>query len=190
MFTLPALLGVLSAILLLSGIDDFIPVLSCLLHRIFSPNKQPPSSHHNPDLSERHIAIFVPCWMEYAVIANMVRHNLSVIKYRNFDIFLGVYPNDEKTSAVAEELSRSYRNVHVAVCTRPGPTSKADCLNNIFRRMTEVEEELRCYFDTVVLHDAEDLIHPDALATVNRERARYAMVQIPVLPLPTPFAEF
>jgi adsorption protein B len=128
--------------------------------------------------------------MEYGVIANMVRHNLSVIKYRNFDIFLGVYPNDEKTSAVAEELSRCYRNVHVAVCARPGPTSKADCLNNIFARMMSVEAERDCYFDTVVLHDAEDLVHPDALATINRERARHAMVQIPVLPLPTRFTEF
>jgi adsorption protein B len=188
--TLPALLGLLSAILLLSGIDDFIPVLSCLFHRLFGLNKRPPASHQNPDVSERRIAIFVPCWMEYGVIANMVRHNLSVIKYRNFDIFLGVYPNDEKTSAVAQELSRSYRNVHVAVCARPGPTSKADCLNNIFRRMVEIEGERDCYFDTVVLHDAEDLVHPDALATINRKRETHAMVQIPVLPLPTPFTKF
>jgi adsorption protein B len=187
---LPVLLGLLAAILLFSGIDDFIPVLICLAHRLFGPKAPRITGSENPDLSERRIAIFVPCWMEYGVIANMVRHNLSVIKYRNFDIFLGVYPNDEKTSAVADELSRSYRNVHVAVCARPGPTSKADCLNNIFGRMMVVEAERNCYFDTVVLHDAEDLVHPDALGTINRERARHAMVQIPVLPLPTRFTEF
>jgi len=187
---LPILLGLLAAVLLFSGIDDFIPVLFCVVHRISGAKKQRTPESDSAEPAERRIAVFVPCWMEYGVIANMVRHNLSVIKYRNFDIFLGVYPNDEKTSAVAEELSRSYRNVHVAVCARSGPTSKADCLNNIFRRMTEVEEEIGCYFDTVVLHDAEDLIHPDALATVNRERELYAMVQIPVLPLPTPFAAF
>src|SRR5436305_4828296 len=128
----------------------------CLLHRLFGRTTQEAISPENPELPERRIAIFVPCWMEYGVIANMVRHNLSVIKYRNFDIFLGVYPNDEKTSAVVEELSRSYRNVHVAVCARPGPTSKADCLNNIFGRMVELEAERDCRFDTVVLHDAED----------------------------------
>ena len=190
MSILPVLLGLLAAVLLFSGIDDFIPVLICFLHRVRGRRKEGRSSSGSPDLPERRIAIFVPCWMEYGVIANMVRHNLSVIKYRNFDFFLGVYPNDEKTSTVATELSRSYRNVHVAVCARPGPTSKADCLNNIFRRMVEVERELDCYFDTVVLHDAEDLVHPDALATINRERERYAMVQVPVLPLPTPFTEF
>lgn len=186
----PALLGCLAAILLFSGIDDFIPVLTCFLQRFSGSAKKAAPVVGNADLPERRIAIFVPCWMEYGVIANMVRHNLSVIKYRNFDIFLGVYPNDEKTSAVAGELSRSYRNVHVGVCARPGPTSKADCLNNIFRRMMEIEGERDCYFDTVVLHDAEDLVHPDALATINRERTTHAMVQIPVLPLPTPFTEF
>jgi adsorption protein B len=187
---LPALLGLLAALLLLSGIDDFIPVVMCLAHRIFGFSQPKKTPNHHPERPERRIAIFVPCWMEYSVIANMVRHNLSVIKYRNYDFFLGVYPNDEKTSAVAEELSRSYRNVHVAVCARPGPTSKADCLNNIFRRMVQIEGERGCHFDTVVLHDAEDLVHPDALATINRERAVHAMVQIPVLPLPTPFTEF
>lgn len=187
---LPALLGLLAALLLFTGIDDFIPVLICLARRIFGLKRRADTRIENAERFERHIAIFVPCWMEYGVIANMVRHNLSVIKYRNYDIFLGVYPNDDKTSAVAEELSRSYRNVHVAVCARPGPTSKADCLNNIFRRMVRLEGERGCHFDTVVLHDAEDLVHPDALATINRERTDYAMVQIPVLPLPTPFTAF
>jgi len=52
------------------------------------------------------------------------------------------------------------------------------------------EEEHGVYFDTVVLHDAEDLIHPEALGLINRARATYAVVQIPVLPLTTPVHEF
>jgi adsorption protein B len=40
-----------------------------------------------------------------------------------------------------------------------------------------------------VLHDAEDLIHPQAFRVINRERAHYEMVQIPVLPLPTGFSD-
>ena len=44
-------------------------------------------------------------------------------------------------------------------------------------------------FDTIVLHDAEDMIHPEALALIDRERADYAMVQVPVLPLPTKLNE-
>jgi adsorption protein B len=51
------------------------------------------------------------------------------------------------------------------------------------------EKRNRVYFKTVVLHDAEDLIHPDAFSLINRERVSYGMVQVPVLPLPTPVFE-
>ncbi|HMF74851.1 MAG TPA: glycosyltransferase, partial [Bryobacteraceae bacterium] len=107
----------------------------------------------------------------------------------NFDFFLGVYPNDLPTVSAATQLSEGFPNVHVAACPHPGPTSKADCLNWIYRRMQQFEQQQGAYFDTVVLHDAEDMIHPQALALIDRERAEYAMVQVPVLPLPTPFRE-
>src|SRR4051794_26559349 len=185
------LLGTLATLLLISGIDDFVPVLLCARDWLRRACKRlPEETELDAPASERRIAIFVPCWREYAVIANMVRHNLAVIQYGNFDFFLGVYPNDQATSAVAEDLSRTYRNVHVAVCVNPGPTSKADCLNSIYSRMELFEMESHCYFDTVVLHDAEDLIHPEALGAINAARQHYAMVQIPVLPLPTPLGEF
>jgi hypothetical protein len=139
---------------------------------------------------ELRIAVYVPCWRESAVIGNMVRHNLATVKYSNFDIFLGVYPNDEPTIDAVTELSRTFRNVHVAVCPHPGPTSKADCLNWIYHRMASVEQAAGGQrFDTIVLHDAEDVIHPEALDVINRARARYSMVQIPVLPLPTPLSD-
>ena len=139
---------------------------------------------------ERRIAIFVPCWKESGVIGNMIRHNLAAICYSNFDFFIGAYPNDESTVTAAGHLAESYRNVHVAACPHPGPTSKADCLNWIYQRMLLYEEEHGVSFDTVVLHDAEDLIHPEALGLINRARASYAMVQVPVLPLTTPVQEF
>ena len=43
-------------------------------------------------------------------------------------------------------------------------------------------------FRIVVMHDAEDLIHPDSLRLINWFSRRYAMVQVPVLPLPTAVA--
>ncbi len=185
----PWILGTLAIALLVSGIDDLIPVLICVFHRIFRQGPAPEASPQHAVSGERRIAIFVPCWKEFAVIGNMVRHNISVIGYRNFDVFLGVYPNDEPTVEAARELAATFRNVHVAPCPHPGPTSKADCLNWIYQRMLQWELEQNVHFDTVVLHDAEDLIHPDALHLINRERAKHAMVQIPVLPLPTPFRE-
>lgn len=186
----PSVLAFLGIILILSGVDDLIPVLICVWQH-FTNRK----AADNPTLGEllkeeRRIAIFVPCWKESEVIGNMVRHNLAAICYRNFDFFLGVYPNDESTLNVVEQLAVAYRNVHAAACPHPGPTSKADCLNWIYQRMLLYEEEHRVYFDTVVLHDAEDLIHPEALSFIDRVRAAYAMVQIPVLPLATAVREF
>ncbi len=180
--------GCLAVLLLLSGIDDLIPVALCAFHH-FSKKALPSSTLRAIDQPPRRIAIFVPCWKESSVIGNMVRHNISAIRYSNFDFFLGVYPNDQATVVAAERLSQGFPNVHVAACPHPGPTSKADCLNWIYRRMQQFEEQRGAYFDTVVLHDAEDIIHPDALALIDRERAVYAMVQVPVLPLSTPFRE-
>ncbi|MGA8028511.1 MAG: glycosyl transferase family protein [Bryobacteraceae bacterium] len=186
----PYALAGLATILLFSGLDDFVPLLICLFHRFSARTPSAPFSLGEFLKQERRIAIFVPCWKESEVIANMVRHNLAAIRYRNFDFFLGAYPNDEATCVAVQHLEGVFRNVHMAACPHPGPTSKADCLNWIYQRMSLFEEEHGTYFDTIVLHDAEDLMHPDALAVINREREKYAMVQVPVLPLATPFHEF
>ncbi len=186
----PWILGSLAVALLFSGIDDLVPVLICGGYSFLRRTPQSDSTLEEGSKQERKIAIFVPCWKESDVIGNMVRHNLAAIRYRDFDFFLGVYPNDEATFKVARELAQTFRNVHVAACPHPGPTSKADCLNWIYQRMLLVEKHNTTRFDTVVLHDAEDLIHPDALELVNRKRDRYGMVQVPVLPLATPLADF
>lgn len=181
---------------LLSGIDDLIPLLICafeVCHRKLARSRrsagQDTEGQPVMPAGQRRIAIFVPCWKESAVIGNMVRHNLAAIRYRNFDFFLGVYPNDEDTVHVAEQLAAEFANVHVACCPNPGPTSKADCLNGVYARMERLEDERGIAFDTIVLHDAEDLIHPQALELINRERNRFEMVQVPVLPLPTGFSD-
>ena len=187
----PWIIGPLAAALLLCGLDDLVPTAIYLWTKLLRRTPAPlPAQARSQPLPERRIAIFVPCWKESGVIANMVRHNLAAISYRNFDFFLGAYPNDTPTVEVLSGLAASFRNVHMALCPHDGPTSKADCLNWIYHRMLAHEEQHGGYFDTVVLHDAEDLIYPGALASINRHRAVYAMVQIPVLPLSTPFAEF
>ncbi len=187
----PTILGSLATILLLSGLDDLVPTLTCFWHLVIKKRgKSIPVTPESSAEEERHIAIFVPCWKESDVIANMIRHNLSAIRYRNYDFFLGVYPNDKPTLEIARQLSATFRNVHVAACPHPGPTSKADCLNWIYQRLVAYESEQNVHFDTVALHDAEDLIHPEALSVINRERKTNAMVQVPVLPLATPLSAF
>src|SRR5581483_3932433 len=92
-------------------------------------------------IAERRIAVFVPLWHEEGVIGQMLDHNLSVIRYANYDVFVGVYPNDPLTRrAVADAALRNPR-VHLAVCPHDGPTSKGDCLNSIYRGMEVFETQ-------------------------------------------------
>ncbi|MGA3025542.1 MAG: glycosyl transferase family protein [Bryobacteraceae bacterium] len=138
---------------------------------------------------EQRIAIIVPLWKEAAVVGGMVRHNIAAIRYSHYDFFIGAYPNDDPTLEAVRELEERFSNVHLAVCPHDGPTSKADCLNWIFQRMLLFEEHHGIRFEIVVTHDAEDLIHPDALAGINLYCGEFGMVQVPVLPLPTPLGD-
>lgn len=188
-----ALFTVLAALLLLSAVDDLMPALICLTRRKAVRKKESGSGVCRPPIVSnqppRRIAIYVPCWQESEVIANMVRHNLASIRYRDFDFFLGAYQNDPRTLRVVQELEQNCRNVHAAVVPHDGPTSKADCLNWVFQSMLSFEEAHAAHFDAVMVHDAEDLIHPDSLELIDQKLRVYDTVQVPVLPLPTGLAE-
>ena len=167
--------------ILLSGLDDLWidAVFVRLLHRPFSW----PDEAVLAAATQRRIAILVPLWHEHAVIGAMLRHNLSVIQYANYDFFVGVYPNDWRTARAVREIAAEDPRVHVAVCPAPGPTSKADCLNHVYHGMVEYESRQSTHFEIVMTHDAEDLIHPESLRLVNWFSREFGMVQVPVLPL-------
>jgi adsorption protein B len=139
---------------------------------------------------QRPIAILVPLWHEDRVIAEMIDRNLSAIRYRNYHVFVGVHPNDTATVRAVVAAARRHRRAHMAVCPHDGPTSKGDCLNWTYRRMREDEARHHVRFRILMTHDAEDVIHPDSLHTINWFSREYAMVQIPVLPLATPPREW
>ncbi len=173
--------------ILISGLDDLFITLVALFPRRRFPLPGPSRLRRTP---ERPIAVFVPLWREHEVIARMLAHNLAAIEYRNYEIFVGVYPNDTATLEAVLEQARLHPRIHVATCPHDGPTSKGDCLNAIYRRMREYEARRGKRFRIVVTHDAEDLVHPDSLRLINYFSRRHAMIQIPVLPLPTPVGEF
>jgi adsorption protein B len=173
----------LAVYIFLSGIDDVI--LDCAwVWRCLKRRKAEPSN--GPGLR---IALMIPCWQEQDVIASMVEHNRAAILYTNYEIFVGAYRNDSATQSVIRHLEASDPKVHLALVPHDGPTVKADCLNWVYQRILEHEERTGEHFDLLLLHDAEDLIHPDELETVDRYAARYDMIQVPVLPLPTPWRE-
>ncbi|MBI5086686.1 MAG: glycosyl transferase family protein [Acidobacteria bacterium] len=181
-----ALLLPLGVYVLLCGMDDLLLDLLWLRRKFLSrPPGLRPADH-----TERRIAILIPLWQEAEVIGRMVGHNLAAIDYDDYEIFIGAYRNDGPTRAKVQELSVSHARVHLAEVPHDGPTSKADCLNWIYQQMLLHEEQQGVRFEVVVIHDAEDLIHPQALRRIARYSTEYDMVQVPVLALPTPWHEF
>jgi adsorption protein B len=174
----------LAIFLILSGLDDLFLDLALVAHHRRRGRALPAAD--TGDRPEKRIAVFIPLWREHEVIEGMLAHNLTAVRYANYEVFLGVYPNDESTLAAARRAAQRHGNVHVAVCPHDGPTSKADCLNWIYQHMLLYEEQAGTRFDLVVTHDAEDILHPESLRQINRYADAYDMVQIPVLPLPTP----
>ncbi len=182
-----ACLPALAVWILVSGIDDLFLDLACFaawVRRRWRHETSPtPPATAGP---EKLIAIFLPLWHEHRVIGRMLEHNLAAVRYTNYAVFAGGYPNDEPTLEAIRESEARFPNVHLALCPHNGPTSKADCLNWIYQRMLLYEQEHSVRFEVVVIHDAEDLIHPDSLSWIAYYTGRYGMVQIPVLPLATP----
>ena len=181
-------LAPLAVWILLSGLDDlFIALVRLATVRRPFPWPDAPSLD---GASQRPIAIFVPLWHEHSVIGQMLDRNLPAIRYGNYHVFAGVYPNDELTLRAVESAARGHPRVHVARCPHGGPTSKGDCLNWIYRRMLQYEAAHGVRFEIVMIHDAEDVVHPESLRLVNWFSRQYEMVQIPVLALPTAVREF
>lgn len=178
------LLPWLAVWILLSGADDLFVDGLYLLSRFRKPREARQSG------PGRKIAVFVPAWREHEVIAQMVTYNRRVSHYPNHEFFVGVYPNDPATLSALASVVRADPGVHVCVCPHDGPTSKADCLNWIYQHLLVREKGGGARYDAIVMHDAEDLIHPDALAAIDSGLVTHDMVQVPVLPLATPFWEW
>ena len=176
-----------AAWILVSGLDDLFITLMYAVARLRRFHW--PAESDLRGKPQRPIAIFVPLWHEAAVIGQMLERNLAAIRYCNYRIFVGVYPNDRATIRTVAAAARRNRRVHMAILPHDGPTSKGDCLNWIWRRMQEYEARHGMRFRVVMTHDAEDVIHPESLRVINWFSRRFAMVQIPVLPLATPARE-
>lgn len=146
--------------------------------------------HELAMLPEKRIAMLVPCWDEEAVIRDMLTSNLSQIDYKNYDVFIGIYPNDPYTLAEIERVKTEFNNVYYVVNTKEGPTTKADNLNSIYNEIRKREFEENITYDIFVLHDAEDIIHPLSFKLYNYAIDQYDMIQTPVYPLEVPLFNF
>ena len=130
------------------------------------------------------LAIFIGAWDESAVIAPMLRHLICAFGAASYHVFVGCYPNDPATIAAIEALGAD--KVSIVVNARDGPTTKADNLNHLWRAMIEYEKNHATRFKAIVLHDAEDVVHKAEPLIFDRMIETFALVQLPVYPLPDP----
>ncbi len=168
-----------------SGDDVFVDIYYWILHVLGGQKAKDRvlarSVQETIRLPERPFAIMVPAWHEHDVIHAMVATNSRLLTYRNYHYFIGVYQNDRATLDEACRAQRDCSNVHIVVVPRDGPTSKADCLNVILHGILDCEVKMGRNFAGIVLHDAEDFIHPHEIAVFNSLiGTQFDFVQLPV----------
>ncbi|RUO63150.1 glycosyl transferase family protein [Pseudidiomarina insulisalsae] len=186
---------VVVVILFIFGLDDFF--IDCYywvrhLYRKLTVYRK--YDYSDPDKllaePEKPLAIMIPAWREVGVVDKMAATTAASLDYENYQIFVGTYPNDPETQAEVDHVVEHYPNVHKVICAEPGPTSKADCLNNIIASIIEFEKKTKIEFDGFILHDAEDVISSMELRLFNYLVGRKDMVQLPVYPFPQNWYDF
>jgi len=130
------------------------------------------------------IVVFIAAWDEGDIIGLMLRYTLAVLSHDNYRIYVGCYPNDSTTLAAARAIDSP--NLRVIVGRKPGPTTKADCLNTLYNALQKDEHFDGVRAKAIVLHDAEDVVHPHELRVFDTLIERFDLVQLPVFPLFNP----
>jgi bacteriophage N4 adsorption protein B len=131
-------------------------------------------------------AVLIPAWQEAAVIATTLRHALAVWSQREVRLYVGCYRNDLLTINAVLAGAGSDPRVRLVLLGCAGPTTKADCLNRLYAAL-EADEIRSCVnFRAVLLHDAEDMVHPAALQVIDAALCEVDFVQLPVRPEPDP----
>ncbi|UTV26640.1 glycosyl transferase family protein [Photobacterium atrarenae] len=187
LYGLKSVLIVLMITLMICGLDDLLIDLCYWIRRAWRSNtvykkytrKQAVELYRKV---EQPLAIMVPAWQEHGVIDKMAELAASKLDYENYQIFVGTYPNDPQTQQDVDSVCARYPHVHKVVCARPGPTSKADCLNNIIASIVEFEKKAKLEFVGFILHDAEDILSPMELRLFNYLLPGKDLIQLPVYP--------
>ena len=185
----------LAVLILVSGIDDLIIDVIYWLRRGWravtiyrAHDRLDYRSLSKP--AEKPLAIMVPAWHETGVIGKMAELAATTLDYENYHIFVGTYPNDPDTQRDVDQVCARFRNVHKVVCARPGPTSKADCLNNVLDAILQFEARANLPFAGFILHDAEDVVSEMELRLFNYLIDRKDLIQLPVYPFERRWFDF
>ncbi|MGN6059295.1 MAG: glycosyl transferase family protein [Sphingomicrobium sp.] len=179
---------------LLFGVNDLLVDLIYFARRVwrattvYTRHRRAYACHYIFNKDPGFVAILVPAWDEAAVIAPMLKAMLERLDYEDYRIFVGHYRNDPATAAAIASVADP--RVHAVEVERDGPTTKADCLNHLYDALVAHEIETERSAKAVVLHDAEDVVHPYELRIFDGLIDRAAVIQLPVLPLPDPHSRW
>lgn len=129
-------------------------------------------------------ALFIPTWQEASVIGPTITHALTAWPQDELAIYVGCYRNDAETIASALAAARGDERVRLVINGNDGPTSKADCLNRLYAALCEDEMRRGEAARMILIHDAEDMVDPAALAVLDHALLEADFVQLPVMALP------
>ena len=127
-------------------------------------------------------AVLIPAWHEDRVIGFTVAHALAAWPQSELRLYVGCYRNDPATAEAVARGAGSDHRVRLVIVDRDGPTTKADCLNELYASLEEDERRCGRDFRLVVLHDAEDMVDPAALGLLDGAADEADFVQLPVIP--------
>lgn len=169
---------------LILGLSDLAVDLLWLAHRVRRVGRPVPALEDLPPPARPgRIAVFVPAWDEAAVIGDMLRGAVSAWGDGDWRLYVGTYRNDPATTEAAAAVAELETRVKVVTGAGPGPTTKAECLNRLWAALLADEAAEGLQAKAVVLHDAEDVVHPDELLLFDGLIERFEFVQLPVIPL-------
>ncbi|TPG14189.1 glycosyl transferase family protein [Sphingomonas koreensis] len=173
---------------LIGGLDDAAIDLLYFARRGWSAlrrvaRRAPLLSDFPPQASSGRIVVFIAAWDESAVIGAMLRATLARFDHPDYALYVGAYPNDRATIDAIAAVAEHDRRIRLVVGADAGPTTKAGCLNTLWRALLRDEAAGARRAKAVVLHDAEDVVHPAELSVFDRLIDRCDVVQLPVLPL-------
>ncbi|MEG6511458.1 glycosyltransferase [Desulforamulus ruminis] len=166
------------------GADDFIWDIVTMFRRS-RYRKQRLDLHKLDSLPPKLLAMVIAAWREDNVLGDVINNIIASTHYPKsmYHIFLGIYPNDAPTLAVANELAEKYENVHVIINEKNGPTSKAQNINYVIKQIKQFELERQWSFASITIHDSEDVVHPFELKVTNALLDKHPVLQFPVFPL-------
>ena len=183
-----ALAWIAGAIILINSLDDLFIDLVYFVRGLGRRETRDWTVSSLRAVPQQRAAIMIPAWHEAPVIRAMLENTISTFDYdpARYDIFVGTYANDPETQAEVDCVADRIAHVHKVVVPHDGPTSKADCLNWVYQGIVQAAEARGVRFDFLVMHDAEDVVHPLALRLYNVLIPQHDFVQTPVLPLEVP----